>query len=596
MSKELIAIACVFGFSVYIELPCVGVLMIYSLLLQTHKMQGSLHHFMSKWMDATMHCSVFHLQNKHFDGTRPPSFFDHDGLNKLNLTRERKRHTELNSRPSISGGRRLKSVYDCEKEYSEHATFARSVSAASAHSDSSAIRSSRIRMSFPSSPGIGRPSISDSPGLPSGVREGFWDVIAPTPDNASSDILERTERNTKSFPSSQLPNQNFATRPEGRTPPVFLQELAHLSSLACAVALSTLRNDIELSESPLDMYVPGSEWPASDPDKLPKHIRHEFQHSWRIITILRHWFGADRSPHWRTKYNTARPLSVIGGLSNAEIVYLQKARGPYAKTQLAIGWLKEFIIREHLEGSMGEVHSAIISRLVQFISDGNIYYNHARKVMYIPFPFPHAQLSAFFSGIMVFAIPFLMDQYTNVLWIGSLLSFMTVTCLVGLHEVARELENPFRNVPNELPLPTLLAMYNESLVTMFSGYNPDSFWDAEMYQGVLEARAMGRLYQTNTNDKGGSAGVETILSMPVLKSPDVEVTSNESEKRKSVTFSSEVQTNVDAAKELRGVLAKQALDIVELERLLDEQDKSQSIGESSPDPSPDSSCKLPPPV
>ena len=52
----------------------------------------------------------------------------------------------------------------------------------------------------------------------------------------------------------------------------------------------------------------------------------------------------------------------------------------------------------------------------------------------------------------VVAIPFLMDQYTNILWLGSIITFLTVTCLVGLHEVAREMENPFRNVPNEIPL------------------------------------------------------------------------------------------------------------------------------------------------
>jgi polyhydroxyalkanoate synthesis regulator phasin len=54
-----------------------------------------------------------------------------------------------------------------------------------------------------------------------------------------------------------------------------------------------------------------------------------------------------------------------------------------------------------------------------------------------------------------------------------------VTCLSGIHEVARELENPFRQVPNELPLVTFQAQFNEALITMFSGYHPDSFWEEE---------------------------------------------------------------------------------------------------------------------
>jgi hypothetical protein len=48
--------------------------------------------------------------------------------------------------------------------------------------------------------------------------------------------------------------------------------------------------------------------------------------------------------------------------------------------------------------------------------------------------------------------------------------------LSGIHEVARELENPFRNVPNEIPLSTLMAEANEALLTMYAGYHPDLYW------------------------------------------------------------------------------------------------------------------------
>ncbi|KAL7519346.1 hypothetical protein ACHAWF_000233, partial [Thalassiosira exigua] len=234
------------------------------------------------------------------------------------------------------------------------------------------------------------------------------------------------------------------------------------------VSLSTLRNDVEYSESPLDVYVPGSRWPPSDPDKLPGHVRKEFQHRFRPITILRHWSGRDRLPRWRSKYNAARPLPVLGGVSYGEIRFLEMARGPQAKALLSLAWLEEFIVREHLEGSLGEVHSAIVSFLVDFLSDGVDHYHQARKIVYIPFPFPHAQLTTFFAIAMVLAVPFVLDQYTNDPWVGGAITFMAVTCLVGLHEVARELENPFRNVPNEIPLCTLQAMYNEALITMLS--------------------------------------------------------------------------------------------------------------------------------
>lgn len=121
--------------------------------------------------------------------------------------------------------------------------------------------------------------------------------------------------------------------------------------------------------------------------------------------------------------------------------------------------------------------------------------------MYIPFPFPHAQLSSFFAVSTVVAVPFLLEQYVNTLWLGSLISFLTVTCLVGLHEVARELENPFRNAPNEIPVCLMQALYNEALATMFSGFNPDAFWDPEIYQGALEALAVGKVTEGDAKDR-----------------------------------------------------------------------------------------------
>ena len=538
-------------------------------------------------MDATMHCAVFHLQNKHYDETRPPTFFDHDDLNKLNLTRNRRRHIGEEEEGYSVGqqSRRLSSVYDCEKEYSmmdntlaqqpgtpvgDDGSVSSNISGGCGHRPTLLTPPSRQRR---------RTKEGKSP-LPAGMLEGHWGIIPPTPEMASSSIVQRTTLNSQYFPSSQCPNKNFAYRPNGHTPPLFLQELAHLSSLACAVALSTLRNDIEMSESPLDVYVPGSAWPPSDPDKLPKHIKREFQHNYRIITIVRHWLGLDRLPHWRSKYNASRPLLIIGGVSDGEIHFLQMARGPYAKAQLALSWLEQFIIEEHLDGSLGEVHSAIISRMVQFMSDGMLHYNQARKIMYIPFPFPHAQLSVFFMVTMIVAVPFLMEQYTSIIWIGSLMSFMTVTCLAGLHEVARELENPFRNVPNEIPLCTLQAMYNEALVTMFSGYNPDSFWDAEMYQGMLEAMAMGKVNQQprkspTEEESSSSEAKETILEMPVLSTEATgQDATEDTRKKKSVSFAIDDETDGDIANQLRQTLAKQALKIEELERSLDGEESS----------------------
>lgn len=414
---------------------------------------GALQNMMSKWMDATTHMGVYHMQCDHYKHIKPPSFFNHPELNEMFLTRARERHDEAEDEASFTKSdainRSIEAVIDS--------------SLPAPGIDESLDFSNLSRLS---ERGDGQPSRLRGK---SRLDGGWADLFPPVLGTKSSTYYNAQE-------AWNADGKGFASTAGGRTPALFLQELAHLCSLLNAVALSTLRNDIDGAESPLGMYVPGAPWPEADPDKdEPRTVG--------LAETIKYLTGSDRSAEARTAYNASKPLEVIGGVSTSEIRFLQMARGPYAKTQLCWQWLSEFIIREHLAGSSGKVGPPIISRVVQFLSDGMVNYNHARKIMYIPFPFPSAQISIFYVITMIFAVPLMMDQYASDLWLSCLLTFFTVTCLAGLHEVARELENPFRNVPNDLPVTTFQAFFNEALLTMYNGYHPDAWWDPTRTRG-----------------------------------------------------------------------------------------------------------------
>jgi len=178
---------------------------------------------------------------------------------------------------------------------------------------------------------------------------------------------------TTSIPSTQNipPPPITPVDPRTEQPSLFLQEAAHLLSLLSAVAMSTLRNDVEVAESPLATFRRDAPWPAVDPDSPTADIRKGYMASKnRPQTVFRYLLGMTRTDRDRTMYNAARPFRVIGGVSDAEIEILQAARGPFAKVALVTVWLQEFICREHLQGSTGNVGPPIISRLFQFVSDG----------------------------------------------------------------------------------------------------------------------------------------------------------------------------------------------------------------------------------
>lgn len=79
--------------------------------------------------------------------------------------------------------------------------------------------------------------------------------------------------------------------------------------------------------------------------------------------------------------------------------------------------------------------------------------------------------------VIIFIFPLLFSEFVTNVWFACALNFLTVLCFLGLNEVSRELDNPFENIPNDIPLTTYQAEMNEALVTMYAGFHPDGWWE-----------------------------------------------------------------------------------------------------------------------
>jgi len=465
------------------------------------------HSFTSKFLDASMACASFHLQSKQFDPIKPSSFFANQELDTMGLSRDRQRstpsltvnkdeyvHNSLKQSQTIRSINRVDILRSKDSRGKKQDLPQSPGKKSTENTKSTDNHQSRMRPleEYDDSSQDGEESVrvDSSHSRKKRFQEQESNQFSEERLIGTLEVESRSEAADiiyNNFPgmATNLESRgilNNSTRKSGRgAPSLFLQELCHLSSLTVAVAFSTLRNDAEGSSSPLAAYIPGMPWPEVDPRKLSVEEKMEAFGNRFLAAAWLYWLGMNRRPAARTRYNAARPMLVLGGVSDAEIDALQKARGSLAKTTLAWYWLCEFITREHLEGSTGNVGPPIISRIHQFMSDAMIPYNSARKTMFIPFPFVSAQLSSFYILIIVWAIPALMICYISEPWMRYLLTFFTVTCLSGLHEAARELENPFRNAPNDIPLCTMMAQYNEALITMYSGYHPDLYFKKSNY-------------------------------------------------------------------------------------------------------------------
>jgi predicted membrane chloride channel (bestrophin family) len=411
----------------------------------------AVHQMHSKWLDVGTEMAAFHLQSARYDDRKPPAFGAHPHIKCLERERER-----LNE-PTLE---------DLEEQLEGMTDAAQSL---------------RSRMGFLKKNKSKKRTKAAAKPIQKSINAAVTHNTTTTP-TITDGIFGFQQLNWILRRRKTVIKIATGKRKNEYDPSPFLLEGAHLLSLLSACAMSTLRNDLEQAESPLTTFKPGQPWPHVDPDDYSADVRKDWTMSThRTWTVLKYLFGFSRTSATRTLYNAARPFRVVGGVSDAEIAMLQAARGPMAKVALCSLWLQEYITREYLAGSTGKVAAPIISRLYQFTSDGMLGYNQARKIAYIPFPFPHAQITSLFVLVAVGFLPVLFLVYLENVYYGFIMNLMTVMCFAGLHEVARELENPFQNVPNDLPLNNFHAQYNEALMTMFLGYHPDAYW--EIHEG-----------------------------------------------------------------------------------------------------------------
>uniref|UniRef100_A0A7S4K9I6 Uncharacterized protein n=1 Tax=Odontella aurita TaxID=265563 RepID=A0A7S4K9I6_9STRA len=411
----------------------------------------AIHQMHSKWLDVGMEMAAFHLQSNKYKAIMPPAFGEHP-----EITSVRRQRSRVHEKTAEDVEKHLDSI---KEPTTMQWVFNRK-------KGKSFIR--KNRPSFPQAKNIN---------LPGNAPVGKTDAKR----RSSGKALKRSKMN-KRLQSVAVLDGGIKTK----EPALFLQELTHLLSLLSAVAFSTLRNDNEETESPLVPFEPGTPWQPVDPDDVNDPsgglmIRKEYYRSqgkfWNTTKYL--LSISDRSEKGKAMYNLARPFRVIGGVSDAEIQLLQCARGPLAKVALCSMWLQEFISREYLNGSTGPVAPPIISRLFQYTSDGMVGYNQARKVAYIPFPFPHNQVTAFFTLFTIVYLPVLFLTYIRTLWTAIVMNLFASWCFCALYEVARELERPFQNVPNDIPLNNLQHQFNEALQTTYFGFHPDAWWEIE---------------------------------------------------------------------------------------------------------------------
>jgi predicted membrane chloride channel (bestrophin family) len=257
----------------------------------------------------------------------------------------------------------------------------------------------------------------------------------------------------------------------------FRRDYAHLVSLLHAACLAWLRCDPSLDNfCAHDRAAP----PAWDSSFLPGYSPPWYSYISPFRKVPR-----------RRRHNAASPLHVIGGVSAAEKWELANTamRQPtlFSKSRARrFLWTSEYmadpamqrterriyalhgalleLLRQRMLGGGLQMVGPIIARIWAYLATAVENFEQCRSLNEAPLPLPWDQVIVVALVVWQFTVPAVSAAASSNKFLACVLSTTVVWILWAVNEVARDVEDPFYNEPNDMPLARLAWNFNERVL------------------------------------------------------------------------------------------------------------------------------------
>lgn len=286
---------------------------------------------------------------------------------------------------------------------------------------------------------------------------------------------------------------------------VFRTQQAYSRYWESATLLQQTRGEWFIASSSLIAFVTN--------DENRRQEVEEFQHSVVRFVSMLYCAGLQKVSEMK---DHGFEIIEYSGFTEQSIQYLDE-KGE--KCEVIMQWLQRLIV-ESMNSGVVPVPAPIITRVFQELSRGMVNLNNARKVREIPFPFPYAQL----VSIMLITQTIFMPIYAGILlnsaiW-APLLTFVSILSFWGVNAIAEEIEQPFGDDPNDLPLHELQRDLNRSLWTLLEPMcqqPPEFIFTKEQHR---KFKVMKSYWTDGAQSEGGHA--EKTPRMSTLRSSSFE--------------------------------------------------------------------------
>merc|ERR550514_230918 len=118
----------------------------------------------------------------------------------------------------------------------------------------------------------------------------------------------------------------------------------------------------------------------------------------------------------------------------------------------------------------------VLSRVYQELSNGMLGFNQSLKLADVPFPFVFAQILQMMLTFFCLVAPLVVSVITGVRldhWLTPFIATLVVMGFWSLNEMAKELENPFGEDPNDVPIVYGHERFVEALEQLFYSTIPE---------------------------------------------------------------------------------------------------------------------------
>eukprot|EP00929_Paragymnodinium_shiwhaense_P021125 TRINITY_DN13859_c0_g1_i2.p1 TRINITY_DN13859_c0_g1~~TRINITY_DN13859_c0_g1_i2.p1 ORF type:complete len:649 (+),score=86.87 TRINITY_DN13859_c0_g1_i2:70-2016(+) len=166
--------------------------------------------------------------------------------------------------------------------------------------------------------------------------------------------------------------------------------------------------------------------------------------------------------------------------------------------EIILQWIQRLIVDNHETGVI-RVAPPILARAFQELGTGIINLNNARRIKLVPFPFPYAQMMSVLLVLHMVATVVVAGSTMRSPPAAFCQSFMTALVFWSINYVAMEIEMPYGEDANDLPLNELAHGMNSALASLLQPqaqippvfqFDPDQhrvcksrMWKASTFQG-----------------------------------------------------------------------------------------------------------------